>query len=742
MNTCAMRPGSRVRVSPRRRLALCLAFAFLFALFGAGTASAQDVAKRAPEQAPKRVQRVKIQFAKDLFVDQDIMLRGTHAEARVTFTRPASWKILPESKLHIFYTNSGTLLPEQSSLTVRIADLSRSVRLEVDGNPDALNELVVPIDPSLLGPYNSINFVAGLHYTLECEDPFHPNLWASISKNSYIEFVYEEEDAFTDLAVFPFPYFDPLAYPPVDLTYVLPTNPSSQTLSALARVSGSIAQDAAYRPLAVKFTDSLPATPTGNYVLIGTAAEQPDAARLLAAHGIAMPGSGQGLLSSVQIPADRRFAAMIVTGNSGAGVLQAASALVDRGTRAALVGNSSVVASYESSAVAELRDWEGFAPDRTNFTLQDLGFGGQTVRGVFSAPVRVDVKVQPDSRPVEYRQRLNIHYAYSALLKPELSTLEVILNGISLHSVPLSNPEGSESEWLSLDVPWDIYGPFNRLELHFHMFPDTMRECERVSDRQLWGTIFPDSNFVMPRDYWTEYPDIATFARWGYPFTLRADLSDTVFVLSGPQDAGAMRSLVRLSNFFMKPHPREAVRAHVVYSDELDESLLVGHHLVFLSPNGNGAASQLVADAAMIFRPDGTVDLQGARAAGLTSYAYEDGAILEVMVSPWNGQRAVLLAHDSDDGNLSQLFDKDAPDVLGKMRGAASVISTGGEVNSVPPASTSILGQIPLNRRVRYLLAAYWGVFLVIGLLAILLLFAAFRMVLDRRRRRIEDERD
>ena len=695
----------------------------------------------AAQEAPPRVQRVKIDFAEHLFVDQDIMLRGTHAEARVTFTRPASWRILPESKLHIFYTNSGTLLPEHSSLTVRIADVSRSVRLEVGTDADELQEVVVPIDPSLLGPYNAINFVAGLHYTLECEDPFHPNLWASISKNSYIEFVYVEEEAFTDLAVFPFPYFDPLAYPPVDLTYVLPDNPSADTLSALARVSGSIAQDAAYRPLNVKFVDALPNTPVGNYVLVGTPAEQPDVARLLASREIALPSTG-GLLSSVPLPTDPRFAAMIVTGGNGGAVLDAASALVDRSTRAALVGNSSVVREYEPKSTAALRDWQGFAPDRSNFTLQDLGFSGQTVRGVFSAPVRLDVKVQPDSRPVEYRQRLNIHYAYSALLKPELSTLEVILNGISLHSVPLNDPDGSESEWLSLDVPWDLYGPFNSLELHFHLFPDTFRECERVSDRQLWGTIFPDSNFVMPRDYWTEYPDISTLARWGYPFTLRADLSDTLFVLPSSQDDAAMRTLVRLANFFMKPHPREAVRARVVLADQLDEAMLASHHLVFVSPNASATSSRLVGEAAMVFRPDGTVDLRGLRDAALTSHAYDDGAILEVLASPWDDQRAVLLAHDSDEGYLAQLFDSDAADVLGKMRGAASIISQGGEVNSVPPASTSILGDIPLNRRVRYLLAAYWGAFLIVGLMAILLLFFALRLVLNRRRARIEAERD
>lgn len=729
---------STSRATARRRVRQAVLPALL--LFAAAPLPAQETV-RAGEGAP-RVQRARISFTDHLFVDQDILLRGTHAEARVTFTRPASWRILPGSKLHILYSNSGTLLPDHSSLTVRVGDTSRSVRLDVDDNGSELKELVVPIDPSQLGPYNAINFIAGLHYTLECEDPFHPNLWASISRNSYIEFAYVEEDAFTDLAVFPFPYFDPLAYPPVELTYVLPENPSADTLSALARVSGSIAQEAAYRPLTVKFADALPEVPTGNYVLVGTPAEQPAIARLLAGSDAAVVAGGDGLLGSIQIPADRRRAAMIVTGGSGAAVLRAASALVDRSTRAALVGNTSVVREYEAHSVAVPRDWQGFAPDRANFTLQDLGFGGQTVRGVFSAPVRVEVKVQPDSRPVEYRQRLNIHYAYSALLKPELSTLEVILNGISLASVPLNNPEGSESEWLSIEVPWDIYGPYNRLELHFHLWPDTFRECERVSDRQLWGTIFPDSNFVMPRDYWTEYPEIATLARWGFPFTLRADLSDTLFVLPDGRNDGAVRSLVRLANFFMKPHPREAVRTRVVFADDLGEEALAANHLVFVSPADSAAAGRLVADPALSLTAAGEIDLRGLRDAGLKSSTYDDGAILEVMTSPWNPQRAVLLAHDSEEGHLARLFDQDAAEVLGHMSGAVSVLSHGAEVNSVPPASTSILGEIPLSRRIRYLLAAYWGVFLGVGLLAILLLFAALRLVLNRRRARLIAEQD
>lgn len=692
------------------------------------------------QEGPAQVKSAKISFADHLFVDSDIMLRGTHAEARVTFTRPASWKILPGSKLHILYSHSGTLLPDHSSLTVRVADVSRSVRLDIPADSESVEELVVPIDPSLLGPYNAINFVGGLHYTLECEDPFHPNLWVSISKESYIEFVYEEEPAFTDLAVFPFPYFDPLAYPPVDLTYVLPRNPSAETLSALARVSASIAQDAAYRPLTVKFADALPSVPAGNYVLIGTPSEQPDSARLLVGGDDTKRVGGGGLLSSVQIPEDRRFAAMVVTGPNGAAVLEAASALVDRSTRATLVGSSSAVQSYDDPGVADERDWDGFVPDRPTFTLQDLGFGGQTVRGVFSAPVRVEVKLQPDTRPIEYRQRLNIHYAYSALLKRELSSLEVILNGISLRSVPLNNPEGSESEWLTLDVPWDIYGPFNRLDLHFHLFPDTFRECERVSDRQLWGTVFADSNFVMPRDYWTEYPELATFARWGFPFTLRADLSDTVFVLPDANDAGAMRTLVRLVNFLMRSHPRESVRTHVVYADQVGDDVLATKHLVFVSPRVNAESSKLLAAAATTFTPDGHIDLRGAREAGLSSLTYDEGAVLEVLVSPWNAQRAVLIAHDSAGGHLARLYDQNAAEVLAQIRGAVAVISAGGEVNSVRAAETAILGEIPLNRRLRYMLAAYWGAFLVVGLLAMLLLFLALRLVLRRHRDRVEAE--
>lgn len=692
----------------------------------------------AAEPSPRGPKTAKIYFNEHLFVNDDVMLRGSHSEARVTFTRPANWKILPGSKLHVFYSHSGVLLPEHSSLTVRVADSARSVRLDRVAPEDGIKELIVPIDPSHLGPYNPINFVGGLHYTLECEDPFHPTLWASISKNSYIEFVYEEEPAFTDLAVFPFPYFDPLAYPPVDLTYVIPQNPSADTLSALARVAGAIAQDAAYRPLTIKFADRVVDKPSGNYIFVGTPEEQPGIGRLLQDAEVAMTEGGDGLLASVRIRQDGRFAALVVSGSSGEGVLKAASALVDRTTRSTLVGNVSVVQHYADSGQAELRDWEGFVPDRTNFTLQDLGFDGQTVRGVFSAPIRVDVKLQPDARPVEFRQRLNVHYAYSALIKSEISTMEVVLNGTSLHSVALDNIEGSESEWLSLEVPWHIYGPFNRLEILFHMQPDTYRECERVNDRQLWGTVFPDSNFVMPRDYWTEFPDLAAVARWGYPFSLRTDLSDTAFVMPGA-DAGAIKTMVRMMNFLMKPHPRQTIRVDVHYADEVSKTTLADKHLIFISPNASATASGLIAESSMSFSPDGHIGLRGEREAGLSSMAYDEGAIVEATMSPWHPQRAVLLVHESRPGVLAHLYGQDAPEVLGKLRGAVAIVSEGGEVNTVPPAATSVLGHIPMTRRLRYMLAHYWSVFLVVGVLAILLLFFAARVVLRRRREQFSD---
>lgn len=706
------------------------------AAVGVLAAVAETVPAALAQDLPPGAKRMRVSFADHLFVEDDVMLRGTHAEARVTFTRPASWRILPGSKLHVFYTHSGTLLPEQSSLTVRIAESSRSVRLDKGGSD--LREVELPIEPSRLGPYNAIQFVGGMHYTLECEDPFHPTLWTSISRDSYIDFIYIEEDAFTDLAVFPYPYFDPLAYPPVELTYVMPRDPSSATLTALARVSGAIAQDAAYRPVDVRFVDEIPAAPRGNYIVVGTAAEQPEAMRLLREAQISPPANASaGIVASMRLAQDRRYAALVVSGQSGEAVLRAASSLVDRSSRSSFIGSSAVVERYESGAAAIPRDWQGFVPDRTRFSFQELGFEGQTVRGVFSAPVRLEVKVQPDARPVEHRQKLHIHYAYGASLKRELSTMEVVLNGISLRSVPLTNKSGSESEWLTVDVPWDLYGPYNRLELLFHLYPDTFRECERVSDRQLWGSVYPDSYFEMPRDYWVEYPDLSTFARWGFPFTLRADLSETVVVLPGPGARDAVHTLVRLMNFLMKPHVRDTVRVRAVHAADINAAELAKAHVIFLAPHANPAAEPLLSRAALVYSPDGRVAHHGASGADLETRLYREGAVLEAQVSPWSDQHAVLLVHESEDGLLGTLYGPNSAKVLAQIRGAAAVVAIDGQVNTVGAHHTQIFGEIPFPRRVRYLMSQYWGALLGIGILAMLFLFAAIRIILNRHRARI-----
>jgi len=716
----------------RRRLSVRLVAPLLLASFASAAAATA-------QEPPGNVKRARIEFAEHLFNEDPIMLRGTHAEARVTFTRPASWRILPGSKLHLYYSHSGTLLPDHSSLTVRVADASRSVRLDPDSTT-AVKELIVPIDPSHLGPYNAINLIGGMHYTLECEDPFHPNLWTEISSDSYIEFLYEEEEAFTDLSVFPFPYFDPLAYPPVDVTYVLPRNPSSNTVSALARISATIAQDAAYRPVVVKFVDEIPATPEGNYILVGTPSEQPQIAGILSSAGLAPPNDDAGFLASVHLPNDRRYAALIATGNSGDAVFRAAAALVDRSSRSALVGSTARVDRYETSGMADLRDWQGFAPDRADFTLQDLGFEGQTVRGVFSAPIGVEVKVQPDARPVEFRQKLNIHYAYSALLKPEISSLEVVLNGISLHSVALNNIRGSESEWLTLDVPWDIYGPFNRLELRFHLYPNTYRECERVSDRQLWGTIYADSNFFMPRDHWTEYPDLGTFARWGFPFTLRTDLSESLIVLPNATDTNAIRTTVRLMNFLMKPHMRDTIRTKIAYADEIDPEVLAQRHVIFISPQASPIATELLKDSTLTIGSGDEISLRTFREADIESLVNRKGTILEALISPWNSQRAALVIHEPAEGHLGRLYGPAAPQLLAALRGAGAAVITDNNISAVPAYRTSLLGEVPLVRKLRYVLAQYWGAFLIIGLLAVTVLFAALRMVLRRHREKMEAE--
>jgi len=681
---------------------------------------------------------VRVTFKDSLFMERDIMLRGTHAQAVVNFTRPASWKLLPGSTLHLFYTHSGILLPEHSALTLRIGEAAKTYRLdEQDGT---IREAVVPIDIERIDPFSSVMFAADQHYTLDCEDPFHAGLWTRVSSDSYLEFVYEELPVLTDLAVFPYPYFDALAYPPSKLSYIMPQEPSAETMTALANVTAAIAQEIAYRPLETEYLSER-RTPSENHlIVVGTLRENPEIATLLASAGIEPPTGENGLLASIPLPGDPQHAALIVTGENPEAVWKAASALVDRATRATYAGKYALVSAFAHKAPAKLRDWSGFVPDRTDFTFQDLGFAGETVRGYYSAPILLDVKLQPDAKPIEFRQRLNIHYAYSAEAMQGLSTIEVRLNDHSLHSAPLDKPEGSESEWLSIDVPFDLYGAFNRLEVNFHLVPKRYRSCEPVSDWHLWGTVFPDSNFSLPKDYWLEIPNLAAVSRWAYPFSVRADFSEAAIILPDAKNGGAQAGMLRLFALLSTGIKDQNPRIEVYYQDQVTEEILRSRHLIVISPGTDGPVGATLRGRALTLSDGAHQELKAGDQDRLRGIVHDGGLTIEEITSPWNTQRVVLILQQSKEMQLAALPAKAlAPDAFDRLRvrGSVAVISEPDNVNTIDLGPTSLLGHIPFWRNLRYLFSIYWQLFLVLAAFGVFLLFTAMRRLLMRRKRRI-----
>lgn len=687
---------------------------------------------------PANRKTIRVTFRDSLFMERDIELRGTHAQAVANFTRPASWKLLPGSTLHLYYTHSGILLPEHSALTLRIGEAAKTLRLDVqDGS---VREAIVPIDVERIDPFSSVMFSADQHYTLDCEDPFHAGLWTRISADSYLEFVYEELPVLTDLAVFPYPYFDALAYPPSRLSYVMPKEPSAETMTALANITATIAQEIAYRPIETDYFDSRPAHAENHLIVVGTLSENPEAGALLTAAGIALPSGENGMIASIPLPGDARHAALVVTGETPAAVAKAAAALVDRSTRATYAGMSALVSTYTPKPLAKPRDWPGFVPDRSDFTFQDLGFAGETVRGFYSAPVLLDVKMQPDAKPIEFRQRVNVHYAYSAETMQGLSTIEVKLNEHSLHSAPLDKPEGSESEWLSIDVPFDLYGPYNRLEINFHLVPKRFKECEPTSDWHLWGTVFPDSNFSLPKDYWLEVPNLAAVSRWGFPFSIRADFSESAIILPDPRNRDAQAGMLRLVALMTTGIKDQNTRTEVYYQDGVREEILRSRHLIVISPGEQGTIGASLRGRALTLSEGDRVQLKAGEQDRLQGVIRDGGLTIEEVISPWNPQRVVLVLQQSKEMQLASLPSKAlAPDAFDRLRvrGSIAVISAPDNVNTIELGPTSLLGHIPFWRRLRYLFSIYWQLFLVLAAFGVFLLFMAMRRLLARRKRRI-----
>ncbi len=698
-----------------------------------------------------------LSFAEDLRHGGDISMTGIFSFGSVQFGVPDGWELVGQPELHLSFKRSAQLIPEVSSITVWV-DGQPVGTFPLDGDPAGVDSEVLPLVLLAESGYHNIQFVAYHRSLLPCEISDHPGLWSRILGSSFIRVRYRPVAADLSLSKWPRPFRDDRDPDPASISIVIPENPSVEEVQAAGYIASFLGHEASWLPMDLHLHQGgIHGAPDGHLIVVGrgdsrapgfeeskalmTASQNPElqatAGNLSAAQ---LPKAG--VIALAPRPSNPHHAVLMVLGTNGPGVVQLARLLSGQEASHLPVGLHSAIDEVEPPPPMAERDWEDTIPVEDEFTLQDLGMTDRTATGYRGGSVHVPLRLIPDDHPRSGSARLELIYSYTAQASSEQSRLDVYLNGVATGGVALHDIDGRHRQKLLLDLPVHELGPESTLEIKFSLIGKEPPICLGEHHDEMWGTVHSDTRLTLPRDQWATIPDLSLLRYGGYPFTLRADLSETLFVLPAQPSRADYQAFVWLAAEFGRVSRGDRF-AYGVHRGPVRAEKVADLHLVVVESGRDAEvikSSGLLPSMSFSIKKSPFVGLALADGGGVVMGADERVAYLEEMVLPWDENRAALVAFAAD----GALFERVGPcleagPLFDRLEGKVTQVASCLDLAIVPAEQVKTLGEQPA-REAAYVPVKthYWWIILGLVLLAAFILLVG--ILLRNRRSRKDGE--
>ncbi|MGC6492124.1 MAG: cellulose biosynthesis cyclic di-GMP-binding regulatory protein BcsB [Myxococcota bacterium] len=618
--------------------------------------SGVSVAAETPEVEPLAVvdgapssESLVLGFQDSLFQATPVSLDGMAARRDIGFRFPDSWEATGDGTVHLELEHSPLLLGDRSSLTVLVNNRAvGSVLLDATNAVGGSFSASIPED--MLEPYNELGLVAVQHYIPECEDPFDPALWTRVGLGSRIELSARPRVIDADLAQLPAPFYEESGVGDVAFTLVGPASPTPSELNALAVLGFGLGREADYRGVRIDQVTERVSEATGHAVLVALWDTHPDLTALL---GGVTPEPGEGLLALVPNPTDPTQAVLVVTGTTPASLVGAARTVVDPNLRSALSGPTAVIRSALGRPPASKR--RPFrVPMSASFSLEDVGVESQTRTGFYADRVMVPLRFEGDAVLKGSSGTMELHYAYGTGLDPEISAIEVVLEGVTLTSQRLTNPEGEQDATLEVILPANLVKPTSNLEIRWKLFPEGYERCERVGDRIIWGTVLNTTRFTLPRSHAAELPDLGRLKYGLWPFTLEGEAGATTVVVPDVPTREDGAAVVHLAAALGRHRDTRDPELDVVRGS--DWSGYPDRHAIVLVSGQNSFYDQMTEDRLVMQDvSEERVQRDGAREEVLQATVRDDRPWLEQTLHPAKRERSILVVRSPTSEGLPPL---------------------------------------------------------------------------------------
>ncbi len=494
-----------------------------------------------------------------------IELHGIDSTHSIFFTLQQT-HVVKTAKIHIYYTFSPSLLPALSHMQLSLnGTLFATLPVppgQTQGSATRQEDAEISIPAELLVRKNILTMEFIGHYVLTCEDPTNTTLWARVQNGTYMDFSGDVLPLADDVKQLPMPFLDTEVVDSPRIPVVFPASPSAKAMQAAGVVASYFGMESENRT--VRFPTFIGAVPAGNAIII---AENPSN----------LPGGlSLGTITGPTVamrpnPTDSYSKVLIVTGQDADQTLVAAQA----------VGLHSSMLQGAASTIDTLKlpdpPGDDVAPRwaRTDGTIALWDYANaESLQGDGSAPVNVYFRIPPD---IFYSDRhpnsvLRMVYRYNPIPIGPISSIQVRVNNAFLGSLPLI-PGSEPSRVIKTDVPVPVVNlrPFsNSLSFDFTFQLVKKPGCTDTTPINMQGAVMRDT-FLDLRGYphYATLPNLEVFANAGFPFTRRADLSETTVILPGAPTAQELELYLTLMGHFGRQTGMPVFRVKVDGSDAM-----------------------------------------------------------------------------------------------------------------------------------------------------------------------------
>ncbi len=478
-----------------------------------------------------------------------LTLRGTSELQGVQFGIRAD-EVVTGATLNLSGAMSPALIPEFSNVTVTLNEQYVGT-IPVNRDQPRFENFELPVSPVFFQDNNRLNFRFTGRYTPECNDPLSGLLWSTISDTSTMTLTLERLPPQRDLSRLPLPFFDAHEKTRLSLPFVMPANPTNESIQAAGVVSSWFGQLADFRGATFPVVNDAPTE--GNAVMVVTGSDRPA--------NVTLPPLNGPTLAVVPNPNDLNSSILVIAGRTGAEAIAAATSLT-LGSRTLSGDASTVVVPDATPRVAY--DAPAWIP-----TSRPVKFGelvdASELQGTGYVPgtMRVPFRTAPDLytwRSRAFPMDLRYRAPPGPIEDLAVSRLDVGINDFYLASLPLAGEPSRAASWFSrlfnfgvtqpaarVDVPaYQVFGQ-NDLQFFFDTRPLHRGDCVAIP-QDVRMAVDPDSTIDISRAYrFAELPNLAYFVSAGFPFTRLADLSETAVVLTdrpAPAETGAYLDLM------------------------------------------------------------------------------------------------------------------------------------------------------------------------------------------------------